>query len=206
MGKSAILDIYDQSTPDERWAGNEWYGAARRWCRYYGELYGFSGESVAGALAALSPLCPWSKNAHNTVIVMEGVILGKAPEDVKVSAPIVVENRRRAMEILKTGNVNGILSGNKVTAFFDNIAHPESRRVTVDNWTYRVWKNEGFNTPYFSVYPALYRRIETDFIEIADSVGLRPYVLQATVWIVARRYASLRPAVQLSLPLCYRYY
>jgi hypothetical protein len=99
--------------------------------------------------------------------------------------PTYGQNTKRAIAIATSNDVN-LLRGQKVTAFYANILHPEtSGPITVDRHMVRAW----LGTPTrgaFDIKPKLYDRIAVDIAAAADATPYRPHEFQAIVWLQIR--------------------
>jgi hypothetical protein len=194
-----IFRFYDRATREDIESGLAWYVMARRWCQWTGRDYGFNWESVAGALAALSPLVRWEWNLDCTKALVKGIREGvRHADQIHLPGPATTVNKTKAIRILLTGDI-GYLSGSKVESFYDNITNPASLAVTVDQWAYRAAIGD-VSAVVTWIYPAKYRRVAEKYRKAAGRLDLMPFELQAIVWIVVRKLARMR-ADFVQLPL-----
>ena len=183
-----IIAIHKQAQPPEFTAGLQWYHLAREHAERISQL-GVTLEQAAYVIAALSPRTAWN---HNLATAWSIVKHWKAGGDVdnydKTGCRALPLNISKAFAILD-GNLS-VLSGNKVTAFADNILYPSaSKRVTVDSWATRIaW---GLVTVNDEIgrhpTPKEYREISAAYQAVAGFVGLLPLEVQAITWVVSHR-------------------
>lgn len=172
-----ILDVYDFATPSEYSEGMTWYNNANGiawsldWINY---------KRAAGVIAALSPLLSWNKNVEYA-----GLIMGGAND-----APCLKKNVAKAVAIRDGWNPLDVLSGIKVTSFYQNIVNPYSddvRHVTIDKHAYDIAVND-MTRPYkgSSVSKGKYLDIASAYIEAAHEANILPLQMQAITWTAWR--------------------
>jgi hypothetical protein len=86
--------------------------------------------------------------------------------------------------IATTYEIEPWLRGDKVTAFYDNLLHPEtSDKVTIDTWIRRVALNELDVRKTPAIPSKLYYTIADAYRLAASKIGVLPHQLQATNWL-----------------------
>lgn len=172
-----ILNVFDLATPQEYAQGMGWYINAN------GIAWGLDHinyKRAAGVIAALSPLLSWDKNVEYAKAIMAGAN----------DAPCLKKNVAKAIAIRDGWNPLDILSGIKVTSFYQNIINPYSddiRHVTIDKHAHDIAIND-MNVPYkgSSVSKGKYLAIAAAYIEAANDVDILPLQMQAVTWTAWR--------------------
>jgi thermostable 8-oxoguanine DNA glycosylase len=138
-------------------------------------------DIVCGVTAALSPSNKWERNVKD---VFNLLTLEKLPKVATYGRNLLV-----ALKILKWGRVDGILSGNKVVSFYDNLLREDSTEVTVDRHVWNAYMGE--RQIISESGPRLTERRYVDcsnaYREAAGMFGIKPYQMQAITWLVWRR-------------------
>jgi hypothetical protein len=186
-----LLAVFEEATPQEVIAGMAWYDEAHKLARDVAERYGVSLDVTAGVLAALSPRCRWERNAVDARNVVEAYVRGSDP--MAVSCGTFTRNKERAIEILVAGTRHGILSGEKVNAFADNIEDPDGDAVTVDSHAYNAWVGERVvtNDSGTKVTPRRFRECAADYRKVAKLYHIKPHQAQAIIWLTWKRLYNL---------------
>lgn len=196
-----ILRPYHLASSGEMDAGLRWYLSAHEEAkRLGGKLRPYESQDrdvtqrASAIIAAVSPGLRWESN----VDAAERIIVGEGLEGLGVRW---YDGVRKAERIKAGESILSVLKGNKVRAFCDNIAFPQtSDKVTIDGHAWGIWagvRNSLDETP--SMSDKLYNKIEADYIEAASIVGIRPLQLQAITWCVWRRLHGVSSAHYLPL-------
>lgn len=162
--------------------GAAWYPAARDFCQVIGRKYHLPVNIVAGVLAALSPRNRWYRNLADTEALIK--IIREDGDPLALKSGTFKKNVEKAAKIVLEGSTDP-LKGRKVRSFMDNVLFEDSTVVTVDVWARRAWGEEvhmGTQAPKDPKYAL----IEADYQQVAAEIGVRPYVAQATAWVVVR--------------------
>lgn len=200
MSVENILHTYNQATEWDYESGINWYSGAHKWIVSKAKQYGFLPPIVAAVVAALSPRNKWHNNLKDAETILAAVAgNAKHPFNLKVHTTGVF--RDTAFSIAQTGNID-LLKGPKVTAFYDNLLHPnKSEAVTVDVWAARIARGD-LKAKAKDFTDKEKARMMDEYKAAAEEVGLTPLQIQAVTWLVARRYAKIKVgAEQLALPL-----
>lgn len=161
-----------------RTLGLQWYALARQWCADLAERYASHGatlESVAGAVAALSPQVSWLDQTRFVPGFLESVLVERDPDT--LPHPGFTRNRARARDILLGADPESVLGGPKVTAFYACIMGDASR-VCVDRHAATV----ALGARTRSLPARLLSEIREAYALAADWLGLPARDLQSLIW------------------------
>jgi len=179
MSVDNILAMYNMANDRQRQAGADWYLDAWYICQDLADEYTYPVDSIARALAALSPMTTWERN----VDILEQVIQTG-------DGPTFKSNVEKAVHILD-GEYRW-LSGDKVTSFAANILG-DLDAVTIDIWAWRIWAGTWKAGAWRAKVPAIksdeYSKIADDYRAAAEIVGMTPAELQAITWTTIRELA-----------------
>jgi hypothetical protein len=173
---------------------SSWYKDARLYAYGLSKKYGVSLISVVGIIAALSPRNRWERNKLDADNLLCEFFTGN-----KVTYGTFNSNVYKARRILfecqylngNTNRVKEILKGRKTVSFFDNIYNPESTVVTVDEWVSQFHDNKRVSIKNRkAVTKKRYDEIEKTIKELATISGLKPYEVQATLWVGFRNEST----------------
>lgn len=195
-----ILSIYHRASRLEVDAGLRWYFTAHEEAERIGlplrpyTLKQSTTFTGAALIAALSPGLRWERNVE----AAERVISGEGLEGLGVRW---YDGVRKGQRILAGERAEDVLKGNKVLAFWDNIRNPvDSQAVTIDGHAYAIWSAERITLDDIPpISDKLYLRIQADYVEAANVVGIRPHQLQAITWTAWRRLSGISSAHYLPL-------
>jgi hypothetical protein len=174
-----LLGHYADATETDTITGATWYADAFEHAERIADQCGASVQSVAGAIAALSPLREWDRNVADAEQVASTFSTGG-----EVPMLHFGQNLDRACKCLSGNNPDDVLGGPKVRAFYAAIMGDWSS-VTIDRWAVQAAKGQAARTGTPSA--AQYRDLQAAYTEAARSVGLEPAVFQAIVWVTVRR-------------------
>lgn len=177
----ARLERALETAPPEAWnQGLDWYEEANRWCRRVGSAHDLPATRVAGILAALSPNQGWDANVRETLRLIEERRAAQFPANVS-----------RALRILDGEAPLDVLGGKKVRSFYRNIAYLDDYHVTVDRHAASILT--GIPSARFADVhkhalerAGAYERAADKYRQVAESLGLRPYQVQAVAWVARR--------------------
>jgi hypothetical protein len=176
-----ILAAYRAATPADLAQGLEWYGEA---ARIAGELAAgrYSARTVAGVIAAMSPMMTWRSNLDvaGRLIALHAGGRKRAP----AKGYGLGANVRKAWAILCGADPAEVLTGPKVRAFFANIAG-DPAAVTVDRWAVRIALADPAHPG--TVTAKGYRILADAYRAAAATAGVSPRELQAATWTAYRR-------------------
>ena len=192
MSVSNILGVYQLASVADRKIGGQWYPDALAVCHWIATQYGVNVYTVAGVMAALSPRNRWERNIQDCENLVKAYTAGgkDAAQNVKVCT--FGSGKSKAIKLL-TENVtereavSTILNGPKLQEFFGCIVG-DSHIVCIDGHAYCVWFGDRIalaNVP--SIGKKLRASITADYIQAAQTVGIKPSQMQAITWCTWRR-------------------
>jgi hypothetical protein len=167
------------ATDEQRREGEAWYGsAAAASIEAICERTGLDFDTVAGAVALLSPRVRWWQNLRVAEEYCHAYARGYR-QPIGSGLP---SNRDKAWRWLHSRDYS-IISGNKVTAFYRNLTGDE-QRVTVDTWAVRAATRCKLDAVDST---ARYYAVERAYQRVARDTEWTPAQLQAIVWVVIRQ-------------------
>lgn len=151
------------------------------------------GFPIKNAVAAFCVLSPnnHENGTYMALQVCRDIHFGKLPATAKVQA--YGRNKAKAIACLGCASgVESLVSGRKVTAFFNNTMKPEcNSHVTVDGHMKSVWMGQRLNMKFTGgVPPKLYAEIALGIGDVANSLKIPAPSFQASLWIGWRRMIS----------------
>ena len=174
-----IRKWYDLATPAQIADGLTWYDAARLLAVKLSAQYGVSVIQAAQVISVLSPQKKWDANKREAIAIFNQHFNGIAPalgyfatratiaECHNIIAGVFAIPRKRV----------------KTYSFADNIAYSDSIEITVDRHALRVAYDDKSAT-IDKVGINDYKHARIAYQQIADSLGLKGYQLQAVTWLV----------------------
>ncbi len=200
-GSTANLQtILNQATSADRIEGLTWYQKARNEINYIAQEKDIPFIVTAAVVALLSPGKAWHQNVPAASEVIDIWLHGGGPKDVTFglgAGRLPVTKAFRALEVWHKEQVitleywQGVVgalnpNGPKVPAFFDNLVNHDSLRVTIDSHALAAWIGRKANGS-LGFKESVYTLVEYQYQELAKRNGLKPYQLQATIWLIQRR-------------------
>ena len=187
-----IEAIYRLATATEKADGQAWYPVAHCVALDLADRYEVTECQAIGVIAALSPRNKWDRNVHDAEALIAAYVAA-GPEQAQLTKVCTFgANKAKAIRILETvdptaDEVRAILSGPKLQEFFSCILG-HRYEVCIDGHAYCIWN--GGRTSLKDV-PAigvkLRRQIKSDYVKVADSLGVAPAAVQAITWVAWRR-------------------
>ena len=169
--------FFDIASEEDRINGKFWYSNANEFTQRMAVKYGYTPETVASVLSALSPHNKWERNLIDTETVLDAVNKGLFPEDVKVCT--FNQNKAKAFNIALFNECIDI-SSPKTYAFLQNIAYLNDKFVTIDRWHIRACFNKMIAPKSLNV--KLYEELQSLTIDLAMEQNLTGYQYQAIIW------------------------
>ncbi len=173
-----IYQVLNMANDEHFDAGLNWYNEARQFCLDLSKECNKPFISVCAVLAALSPRNKWLRNKLDC----RALCMGTAHKFGTFNA--MVNKARNVLELSHYQDIIDELKGPKICAFFDNIYDEDSQLVTVDFHMHHIAIGEVLtedDRPNLS--KALYDDIQKSIESIAFNNKLRPYELQAILWV-----------------------
>ena len=159
--------------------GKEWYPSAWNTCRSIADRFDTTPKRVAAVMAVTSPRARWSTNVAATVAIIGDHHAGKGFG----TYGILRANETKAIRIMTSRYYANIITGPKVSVFYDAICGDENA-VTVDSVMSQA---AGYGA---DVSPRIREEVTTACWQIADVFGLSPRDAQAAVWCAFRGSAT----------------
>jgi hypothetical protein len=180
---SRLLEWYGRAGEDVKAEGRGWYDASREIVRELAARYGLEAETVAAAMAALSPMTRWPENVAGTIRLLRAWDAGD--ESPPRNCTLFYKNAMKAWWILADTSPALVFKNSpKVFAFWRNLCGDE-QAVTVDTWMLRAVGEDA--AARSGAKPATVRRVSDAVREAALRVAETPAQFQAIVWVGIRR-------------------
>ena len=175
--KDNLKYFFDIASEEDQISGKFWYSRANEFTQRMAVKYGYSPETVASVLSALSPVNKWERNLIDTETVLKAANEGLTPDDVKVCT--FNKNKEKAFNIALLHECIDI-SSPKTYAFLQNIAYLNDKFVTIDRWHMRACFNRMIEPARLTVN--LYEELQRLTIDLAEEQNLTGYQYQAIIW------------------------
>ena len=173
--EKALNNIYLDATTINISSGMTWYYGARRRCEVHAKRFKMPLYQFIAIVAALSPQKQWERNIDDAVKFV------KYKGNHKLFATKVMLKKCHDILNAQESEIEGILKGNKITSFYNNIYKPfKSDKVTIDRHAMRSVNMQGVLTD------KKYREIERAHVNVARNKGIKAHELQAIIWLVVR--------------------
>lgn len=181
-----IYNVLNLASDEHFDNGLSWYDDAREFCRMLSIETNKPMIAICAALAALSPRNKWERNKQDLKALCYGDDMHKFG-----TFKAMVNKAKHVLTLTNREDILEALNGPKICAFFDNIYDENSQMVTVDFHMHHIAighvmpEDERPNLNK-SDYDMIQKTIES----IAEQQKLRPYELQAILWVTWRDYAN----------------
>ena len=181
-----IIGTYYLASTTEQEAGRAWYAEAHLFCLALSDQYDVALNTVAGVVASLSPNNKWERNKQDAENIIRAYVTGTDADALQVKVCTYNKNKDKAIAILNGSLIVETLSGPKVIEFYHCImGHSD---VCIDGHAYSIWHGDRLSMKDVpSIGAKLRQAIKQDYIDAATYLGIQPYELQATAWVVWRR-------------------
>lgn len=175
-----IIAVYNRASASEIEDGLTWYPNAHVMATQLG-----NGDTRFGAalLAVTSPMQRWERN----------VIVAKHAVEYGDPYPGMSQTMNKVRRLLEGENPDSVVSGQKVTAFYNNILDPYGPHVTIDRHAYDIavgMRHSDDSRP--SIGKRVYEHLSSAYIQAAKNLGIAPLSLQAITWVVWRRELGIK--------------
>lgn len=176
-----ILKIFDLSDSEDRF---DWYSDAHYFCIGLANSYGLKVSTVAGIVAALSPLKTWEQNKKMAISLIKSGTCGHIGSFIAKANKIFENDYSNTDE-----KILEVLSGQKICAFYLNIMYPNSaQNITIDRHALSIslghWITE---EEYRSMTPNQYAFFSQCFVIAAAKRNIHPLLMQSSTWVVWRK-------------------
>ena len=177
--------FFDQATNKDIKDGIAWYKNANIEANKIAKKYNLDVYKVAQVISALSPRNKWIQNLKDADKLCEAFTLGIHPTSIKVCT--FHSNKFRAFNIL-ANNTQITINSLKTYNFVNNIAFLSDQHVTVDIWHLRACFKNNIKINNSNIGKLAYQQIKDITINLANKLGLKPFELQAILWISTQNY------------------
>ena len=180
-----IRKWYDIATASDIADGLAWYSEAHTLAVKLASQYGVAVIQAAQVISVLSPQKKWGKNKQEAIAIFNQHFNGIAP------SLGYFATRKTIAEC------HDIIAGRfaiprarlKTFSFADNIARADSDEITIDSHALRVAYDDT-SPDIKKVTPLQYQHARAAYQQVADSLGLKGYQLQAIVWVCYKRIVN----------------
>lgn len=170
--KRILRDLFNQCDKTTIDSGMVWYKTANKIVRHISTTHNIDVNIVAEVMSALSPAVKWEQNIKDTFNVIK---YGNEAKVVTYSS-----NKNKAIKIMNKETSLVFKGAPKTFSFAKNIMLNEDH-VTIDRWILRA-----FDLEVKQITPVQYIAMQNSFIKVAKELQIKPYQLQAIIWIHVR--------------------
>ena len=193
MSSRNIIAVYNLASVADIQQGQSWYARALVFAVRLSDLYNIDTKTIAAVIASLSPRNRWERNMQDAESMVKAYANGATYKDLmnlKVctfktgkdkAARILTDKISDRAELLAT------LKGPKLQEFFNCILG-DIDDVCIDGHAYSIWIGDRItlaNVP--SIGKKLRQSIKADYQVAAQSLGVKPHVVQAITWVTWKR-------------------
>lgn len=175
-------------------SGKAWYREAHEFAVGLSETYDIPLYKVVGVIAAISPSVYWDQNKRQAEKLCQAYADGGPLEDVVVTT--YGRQAVKARQILRDAqhgiHVNEMLGKRafKTKSFYWNILrYPDSLAVTIDQ---HIISAAGFENRWVQGSKWCYNLLADAIRELAVELNLKPYELQAIIWITYKEIVDTK--------------
>lgn len=181
-----VLKWYRAATKQQVIEGMHWYNDAHVLASTLAAKYGISVLQVAQVISVLSPQKKWEQNKKETVALIHWHFTGDAPQfGLFATASTIAE----CHDILR-GDFLIPARRTKTYSFADNIAYlGNSTEITIDRHALRVCYDD-VTTKIDKVGVNDYKFARQAYQQVADSLGIKAYQLQAITWVTYKQFVN----------------
>lgn len=186
-GVQNILNVYRQTSPEERDFWGKWYIGAHDVVSKLADKYDIPMDVAAGVVAVLSPGNRWWINVR----IADKLMLFWSNDAIDILGPLSAypDSLGKALMILNGADPVDVVHGPKVEVFYDSLIDPEGlrRSIVLDGHALNIWSGRKVSLKE-AIKPSddLRDEIEDDYREAAARLRISPQALQATTWYVWR--------------------
>ncbi len=183
--KTRLSHWYDLAEARHIASGKNWYREAHDFARELAHMHGVGFHRTVGVIAALSPSVFWELNKRQAESLIGAYADGADLTSVTVSTygKQADKARRILTDAVSCADVTDILGVRafKTLAFFSNLySYPDSLCVTVDQ---HIIDAAGYGRFWVQSAIWCYELLAEAICLLAKEVNLRPYEVQAIIWI-----------------------
>jgi hypothetical protein len=188
--KNNIIKVLKTATDKDKF---DWYQDANNFCQYLSDKYKIPLDKAIGVVSALSPQRRWDINKRDAEYFIStggnGRRVNAKGVEVNIHMPVFVNKARK---VLTSENdetiIRSILNGQKIKSFYMNIKYPNGvDNVTIDRHAIAVALGRNASNEEQAMTDNHYKFFVDAFKWTADSIGMKPLLLQSITWEVWRR-------------------
>jgi hypothetical protein len=180
-----ILNAFILASDTEVLYGKHWYAMAHEICKDISIDTGKDFIKVCGIFSALSV----STNYKQTIKDTQGFLKDMYYKCSTYGQQVIKADKIYSLEKPTVQKICQILKGQKTIRFFLNIYSERYPVITIDRHMIALY--HGTFQHNFIETPKRMKRIRKDIKQIAEYLNLKPYELQATVWLVWKRINNI---------------
>ncbi len=184
-----LLRLWRDRTDADHISGTEWYPKARKIVTEWTSHYGYSLDTVACVIAAISPQCDWERN----LIIADDVLAGAPPSiggiRANVDKAVALRNEWQGDDSISSRMLRRFPGGPKVNSFAHNLAGYDNV-VTIDTHAMQAALNDPLARYTLKWLP--YTEFAKAYVSVAIMLDVPPATFQAIIWCAWKR---LYPAV-----------
>jgi hypothetical protein len=177
MNYEQIIENYlSKATKKQIEQGKNWYYELNDFCHTMASTFEIPVYKVAAIISILSPLTSFSNNVRDTyVLLMDG-------KGAKLKSPLFKKKALTCLGLNEYQEIASLFSektGRKTLSFFENLML-QGDRATIDSHMGKMFVGKT------RVTNKEYREIEKAIQDYALKVNLKPFELQAILWVAIR--------------------
>lgn len=193
MSSQNIIAVYNLASVSDIQQGQSWYARALEFAGRLSAVYDTEVTTIVGVIAALSPRNRWERNMQDAESMVKAYANGGTFEDLmqlKVCTFSSGKSKAAAIlsdEVSDRAELLAILKGPKLQEFFNCILG-DVDDVCIDGHAYSIWIGDRItlaNVP--SIGKKLRQSIKADYQTAAQSLGVKPHIVQAITWVTWKR-------------------
>lgn len=173
-----ITKWYNMASPSQIADGLAWYSKAHTLTVLLAMRYDVTAWQAAQVIAVLSPQKKWEVNKREASAIFNQHFNGIEPGFGLFATKRTIDECHAIM------SGNWALPANRIKthSFADNIAYLDSEAVTIDRHALRVAYDDT-SAAISVVGIRQYREAREAYRQVADSLGIKAYQLQAITWV-----------------------
>ena len=181
-----ILKWYKLASKQQVIEGMHWYNDAHVLASTLAAKYGISVLQVAQVISVLSPQKKWDTNKKETIALLHWHFTGDAPKFGLFATAFTIAECHNILR----GNFLIPTRRTKTYSFADNIAYLEhSTEITIDRHALRVCYDDT-SAKIDKVGINDYKYARQAYQQVADSLGIKAYQLQAITWVTYKQFVN----------------
>ena len=193
MSSQNIIAVYNLASVADIQQGQSWYARALVFAVRLSDLYDIDTKTIVGVIASLSPRNRWERNMQDAESMVKAYANGATYKDLMSLKVCTFKTGKDKAARILTDKVSdraellALLKGPKLQEFFNCILG-DVDDVCIDGHAYSIWIGDRItlaNVP--SIGKKLRQSIKADYQLAAQSLGVKPHVVQAITWVTWKR-------------------